>query len=377
MPKQTSGFVLVLTTIIIAASVLLVSLVVNRVNAYRHASSLWPTIEKARLLALSGVAIAMSQITELDLKEQAQKEDQETKQMDQKSQSSDKSDKDKQEQQAIATLLALNSWQSFTFTQAAEGIDGECTLYISSEEGKINLNTLYDFKKKAWLQAGPVDGKKISQFLTESLKIVPERAQQESIIERPAAGGATALSWEALLETFFKQRSYPVNDVSELLALPQLARSSLPLFPDPEDSKKISLTDLFTVSSSTTTLDPLLFSAAVQRSLGLHKKGLKELEKGGTQELIKLLRAPRINWESQWKPALATLYGKEYTALPEPIKPLLSTRFEPKTFSVVSYGKVGSVVQKVCAIIERNKDSAQEKQSSKPQPFLYKKLYWL
>ncbi len=65
---RLQGFVLILTMMVIATSALLISLVINRVSAYRHLSKVWIDVEKARLIARGGVEIAMSRLAQLDLK---------------------------------------------------------------------------------------------------------------------------------------------------------------------------------------------------------------------------------------------------------------------------------------------------------------------
>ena len=58
----------------------------------------------------------------------------------------------------------------------------------------------------------------------------------------------------------------------------------------------------------------------------------------------------------------------------EIIKLLLTTKFGPTVFSVLSYGKVGEVTQRFLAIIEKGKPSQEQDGRAK---VTLRKLYWL
>lgn len=348
------GYILVLATFIIASSVLLISLVVNRVNAYRHMSVVWSDIEKARCLALSGIQIGMSQLSVLYVKET-----QEPQAKEEKEAKAQKANQDDKSAPARVLFEVLNTWQTFPLTEKNEGIDGECRLYISSEEGKINLNGLYDFKKQQLSESSSVSTKKIATFLTDGLRSTFERTRKKPI------------SFMRAFESFFKNRSKPVNDPTELITVPELSGIQESLFVTPE-GKDVVVTDLFTTFTSTPTINPLLLSKSLAQISGLtlSKNSLKDPKI--LEELSALIQSQSINWESSWNKVLAKVYSKEYRALPDTLKALLPSRFEAQLFSVISYGKVGSITQRVCAIIEKNKNT-----SDGDPLFVCKRLYWI
>ena len=51
-----------------------------------------------------------------------------------------------------AILPVINRPQSFALKQAVDGINGTITIVLGSEEGKININKLYDFDKHKFLE---------------------------------------------------------------------------------------------------------------------------------------------------------------------------------------------------------------------------------
>ncbi len=355
MSNRTSGFIIVLTMMLIATSVLLVSLVINRVSAYRRMGSLWTDREKAKMIALGGIEIAISQLAQLDKKDEKNKKEKPQGSAHEKSAESSKQDvakKDAEKAKALVNVLftTVNKWQTFPLKTDVEGIEGECSLYVSSEQGKINLNGLYDVKKKKFVTMGTVDGKKFCDFISEKLKPLLERQKQKPI------------ELTNLLENFFKNHQ-ALDDVTELFTTNM---QELPLFREPE-GKNIAFNDLFTVMASKNTLDPFAFSTSLNRIIGVNRTD--DVKKIPVEELFKLSQQQKIEWEKAWSPLFATLYGKDYSGLPAEIKPFLATRFETTLWSVVSYGKVGTVTSKVYAIIEKSKNP--------DEPFQIKKIYWL
>ena len=59
-----------------------------------------------------------------------------------------------------------------------------------------------------------------------------------------------------------------------------------------------------------------------------------------------------MNWEQDWDSILSPIYGKKYAALGKEITELFANEFEATAFSVVSYCSVGSVTQKMYAVLE-------------------------
>lgn len=47
-----------------------------------------------------------------------------------------------------AFFPSLHQWQTFKLKEGVEGIDATIRICLSCEEGKINLNNIYDFKEK-------------------------------------------------------------------------------------------------------------------------------------------------------------------------------------------------------------------------------------
>lgn len=394
--KKQSGFILILTTFIIAACVFLISFVINRTNAYYKMSNFWVKSEKARVLAYSGIDVAISQLVDFDVKklkeDSSKKDDKESSLI--AAQDGDKKDEKKDKKSPSKKFLdflfnKLNHWQKFTLTEKSDEIDGEIEIYISCEEGKINLNKLiFAIQSKKSQNAESVKDmlkdkqekdkgkdkevpisegeKKIYEFINEKLKPI--------FVSQKKSLSLDAKRIDALLSKISKRYKDGLDDVTELLVLESKEfkqwKDDIFLNHELYDKNYIALSDLFTVSTENNKITPLLFSRAIQILLGFKEK-TPELDKI-PKDFLNSLQG-QIDWKKLWDPVISSFYSKEYQNLPEEVKnSLFEAKFEPNTFSVVSYGKVGSVVKKICAIIKRNK-----KETDKDKPFIIQKVYCL
>ena len=66
---------------------------------------------------------------------------------------------------------------------------------------------------------------------------------------------------------------------------------------------------------------------------------------------------------------LKPMYGKDFKNLSKNIQPFLADKFAPKIFSVISYGTVGLITQRLIVILEV---SSQDSENH----YAIKKLYW-
>ncbi|MGC2310900.1 MAG: hypothetical protein WA432_04730 [Candidatus Babeliaceae bacterium] len=337
--KHKSGYILLLTLLLLSLSIAMVTRLVSLIVARYHQSALFIKQEKARQLALGGVQLVLSALN-APLQQKEKKEEQA-----------------KQEELLKKNIFSmLNRWQKITLHEKIEGIDGEIQLYVSSELGKINLNALYDFDKKKFLQQDNFDARKVITWLGEALK---ESLEGINLIE--------------ILENFLKNHQGPLNDITELLTLKELNFFQEHIFIAPQEDKEkkqpIILTDLFTIAGKSPLLQPTQLSASMGSLLGLEKTSVTEEADKESAEFAKQIK-PMMNWQVEWNKLLAPFVGKEYNTLPPAIRILFSPEFEAQAFSVVSYGNVDTILQKIYVIIEKKMVAGQEL-------FMIQKVYWL
>lgn len=298
--------------------------------------------EQVEMLALSGVNIAIAQLT-LHEVEKDQKAVSKPTSDDQKAQQPT----DESSRSFLKNVLPfMNHWQKFELSKDREGCEGTIKVCICCEEGKVNLNKAFDFAKGEFVK--PFDK------LIATLKI---------------EGGKQQLEFGKTVGDFLKKRKKPLDDISQLLNARQLAGVDLFYSPieaqiTPEALKKrgeefknrsIALADLFTVATDSNTINPLFFSDAVCKVLGLRRPQPTTGDEKKDDGLTGFTKTFNASWASDWSAhlnELQPLYGPLPPQMPD-IKEILAREIEPRIYSVVSFGIANGVEQKLIAIIER------------------------
>ncbi len=332
--------------------------------------------EHAEMLALGGINIAIAQLNQGILA------DQKKEKTDEKQSTSGEKDELAPMQKFILHLVSnLNRWQVFNFDSMIDGVDGEVGICLSSEHGKINLNRAFDFKKQEF--------KKEYEILLKTLEI---------------PGKIPLGEFHTRLVEFLKKRGKKMYDPSEIMSVAGF--ENLDIFYHPpqrpqkkhatEPNKDLYLCDIFTLWTEDATLDPIVFSDALCAIFGMRRPRsddayrMKEEFKTFATSFKKDLGS---DWDGNWK-ILQPIYGEKPKAL-APLKDVFAKNFNSKVYSVLSYGKVNKVEQRVLAIVKESeapqdnqkKDSdtvepekpAQDKDEKKEKKRYFKimKIYWL
>jgi hypothetical protein len=344
---------MIFTLLVVAAAMMIVTYVGHRGSFYLPFSHMIAAREKAKMLALGGVQVAIAQLAFVDKKSSSAPSSAE---------SSGGHGKALEEQEFLARILpTLNRWQQFDLKENIDGVDGQIKVCLMCEEGKINLNQIIDFNKGAFLGTEQSGWKAIMQEICKSI----EKSTKSTDLF-PA------------LEKIVKDLKYPFNDATELITHKEFSQFKDTLFYQPPTQKKqdnLYLNDIFTVWSSSDKLEPWFFSDSINGLLGLPRVEVDDIKQRKEQSAawVKNFKE-QTNWQQDWKAILQPVYGKELRTLPKHIDSMLSTKFAPSYFSVLVHGKVGDVTQCVFAILERNKRSQGD---TVVYDVAIKKLYWL
>ena len=347
--KNCDGYIMIFTLLVVGAAMMIVTYVGHRGSFYLPFSHMTIAREKAKMLALGGVQVAIAQLCQI-----AKKEDKSQEQTQGKGAS--------EEEDLLQRILpTLNRWQEFDLKENVDGVDGQIKICLMSEEGKINLNQIIDFNKGTFKGDEKSGWKAIMQELCQSIEKLTKTSDLFPAFEK-----------------IIKDLKFPFNDATELVTHKAFNEFKDTLFYQPPTQKKqntLYLTDIFTVWSSSDKIEPWLFSDSINGVLGLPRVEVDDIKQRKEQSAawVKNFKA-QTNWQQDWKTILMPVYGKELRTLPKHIDSMLSTQFAPCFFSVLVHGKVGEVTQCVYAILERNKRS----QSDTIQyDVAIKKLYWL
>ncbi len=356
--KNKGGYILLLTLLITSAAIAVVTYIFNRGTVHIPFSQTMIKREKAKMLAIGGVELAIAKLAKKAPKEEKRAEEKEKK-----------TDAAKEAKHFLTNILpAINRWEEFSLDEEIDGTDGTIKICLMSEEGKININNVYDFEQL--------------QFVGEKTKNKNWKILLQEVFQRIEKGTKAKDLFQAF-EKFLKSRQYKVNDVTELLTIKEFEIFKNAVFYEPlikkekeREKQQFYLTDIFTTWSSDTNLDPWLFSDSINGIFGLPRASTAEVSKrkeqvSGWLKEFKL----KVTWNvNEWKKYMVPVYGKELRVLPKNIESILSDTFAPKMFSVLSYGTVGAVTQRLFAILERTEHS---QNGQIVYDVKIKKLYWL
>ncbi|HEX2978413.1 MAG TPA: hypothetical protein VHO47_04810 [Candidatus Babeliales bacterium] len=354
--NQQSGYILVLTVMIIAIALMLVSRLSYRGSVQVAFDHTMIQREQAKALALGAAQLAISQLSLLDTQSgtAAQRE------------AAGQEKKDPLLEAVKTIIPPLNQWQILNLTKDKEGIDATVQFCIMCENGKFDLHEWFDFEAKKFKNEnappGQQDGKKNAQALFAAIK----KFTKDKDLFEP-------------FEKYMKQRQSKFNDVTELLEIPEFAsvfKDAIfyePPNPEVKDQKRpLYLRDLFTIDSGQPQLLAWFLSDAALAAFNAPRVQANEKKR---EELLKesLTNFKQIMpLEQLWDKFLQPLYGKEFKNLSKELVPLLNPKFEPNAFSVLCYAKIGAITQKIYAIIGKRK-----KAEDNPVPFAINKLYWI
>lgn len=337
----TSGYILPLAMIIIfSISAVIVRLLV-RSTAMIPVKKMVLEREQAKQLALMGVTLVQAQLH-----------------------APFKTEKEKQKLYETL-LLQLNHWQTFALKEDIDGLDGQLQIYVSSEDGKIPLNALWDFEKKKFVTNDKVDVKNLLGRVGFSKR--GSKKQERALIDE--------------LERVLKKYDYPLDDITQLfedtyfkgLATQWLPSPHQKQQQDQESKNKVEalISDFFTVERTDATVQPLFFSASVKEVFDMTQAPTDEKKYGEDVKKITGSLKDSINWQTQWNELLSKPYGKTYDKILPSFSKLFSTAVGASVISVVCYGNVGTVTQKVLAMLSQNND-----QDGRVM-YTIRKLYWL
>lgn len=334
-----SGYIMMLALIMISLLVVIVTYIATRSHTFSPLAARSQEQLKARALALSGVQVGIAQLVffKTGKKEQGTKP----------------ASGDEIQKKFLEKLLpVLNKLQTFGLKKATDGIEGRIQICISSEDGKIDLNQLWDFQKNqfAYLKEKNKDE---WQKLYEALFAQVSKIAKTNSLFSP-------------LQNFLKERGYLINDPTELLLIKEYQTFKNTIFYDPEKKNVLYLTDLFTVWTGRKTIEPWLLSQSLKNVLELQSE----------EQFDQALKNFKVenNWKTAWDQLFLPLYKKNLASLPKNFELLLSAKFEPKIFSILSYGTFEGITSTMLAIIELVEKLEKEEKSYHA---IIRKIYWL
>lgn len=366
-----NGYVLILSLMIIGVSMALLTTVYNSFFVYQDSIKIFIQKEQAKLLAQSGIEIALAKVSmaleKPNLNKKANNQNQnKTKEMP-------------PDQKWLAQVLPiLNQWQSFSFKD--KDFEGTIQIYISAENGKINLNQFMNIEKTKTKEIKEVKEQKEQENKDKSKE---NKENQKSIKEAKKEKAESVLSGflkDKLKVNISQKVKSTVQNLNRALIDPteiiseQTKQISSNLFISPKITNKnnYEFMDLFTVFTESFKLNPWVLSKSTSTILGFKPLVDKE-SKDKIKEIIKNFK-PKLNLEKDFDSIFKKVYGKDFKSLGK-LKEAFMTEFEVDSLSVVCYAQVENIEAAIYAILEKEGDSKDYSKNS--YIFNIKRIYWI
>lgn len=368
------GYILVFTMIFIAAIIMLSMIISSKGIMHAGASKTFLSKEKAKMLAFSGLQIAMAKIAVKEKKDgdkgDGQKSGDKTGAAGQdKSGSSGSSSAssgsmklwtDGEAKEFIKTVWpTMYQWQEIKLTRDKFGIEGVIKYCICAEEGKLDINQAYDFEAKKFFGQGEKgqDYKVLYQNIFKKfvgfVKGKDPFAKFESYFKKQQ------------FEKILKSRQNELYDTTEFFSMDsffdgnQATEMVDKIFYEPQEQytqggriiktvQSIYWTDIFTVHSRIKKISPYFISPSIKKLLGFKENAIKA-------ENVAKNYKENLSYPNDWKTIFEPIFGIKYDAIPAWFKFVIDTKFEPRIFSVLAQGTVDGVSHRIFAIIERKK----------------------
>ena len=327
MHHNKRGYILFLLFSILSVCTMLITLYFSQSVSYQNLMQVLTTQDKAKQLALSSASIGQALLYI----------PKENKQSTAKAKDAHQSPKGSDHKLLEQVLPYMHETHSYSLSQNVEGMDATLKVHLISENGKLNINSIYDFSEKKFLHEGQEgDRKKFCQWLFEKIS---------KITEKPSLFNA--------FEKELQNRTHDFNDVTDLLYIKEFLHT----FQDhvfyntnKADSNTIFLADIFTISEQET-INPWFLSHSWRILLDLPDTvSLSDEDQKKVLESFK----KQMNWDKEWDNSLKLLYLKDYKDLPPEIKSMLTTDFEANIFSLLLQAIIGETSSTIFTILKAN-----------------------
>jgi hypothetical protein len=330
MMHQQRGYILFITFSMLALCASIISVVMVKGLTHKKLSQALLDQQQMEQFALSTTALAQSF---LSFPAPEKKDDKKDGQSVAANKATQEPVAEIFEKQLLEKVLpVVNKTQTFMMKEMEKDFPVVINLTFFCESGKININELYDLVNKKFYDEG-VEGKDKKVFATWLFDKIAK------LTEKPS-----------LLQPFVehcKQRTTPFNDVTQLLAIKEFTTCfSDTVFYERQKkkqnsdakTKKLYLTDLFTVASSADTIQPWLLSESVCVLLDIPQRDVqqeKSQEKDDKKVDLSSFK-PQADWSKDWDNQLKKIYEVGFDKIPTEVRGMFAPQFSAPVFSVIA-----------------------------------------
>lgn len=351
------GYILPLTLSLLAASIVVITYVYWKTSFFvAHGKNSYK-MSLARMYSLNGIEIAKAL---LDFENQvSENEDASAPKDPQKSKDND------------ATLYAhitntIGKVYEFNCTKAIEGFDARIKIVLFVEDGKLDINSIYDYTKHTFRISSTPE--KSREAMSRISKKIEEMTGIKDVITS--------------LEKFLSKRTAPLNDITELLAIPefrifdQFRYASVDTVIQEQYTPHLG--DIFTVQTGKQNINAWFLSKAWVSIAGFQSSILYTQDQKQRSELIQWIESLGKSLNN-FKDT-AVLYQKLYnakidTSFTTQYSFFVTTKKIPAVFSAAIECMVNGVSARLYVIFQRVK--RKKKEGNSEYKIEVKKLYWI
>lgn len=341
--NKQPGFILLLTFLMLSMTIAMATYLMMSVQSSKAIGSTVIVVERAQDVALSGIELVRRTL-------------------------SNPGDPDGNKHEIENILRFINRWRTFDLHADTDGVDATISVYVACEEGKININSMFDATKKQFV-------------FDEKDAFSKDLWTRVGTIFRSKTAGVGVTDFKDFLVRHLKERKEPLDDVSELFNDEPLTRMPLIFAPPPATNQQgetkavpLGVIDLLTVSEFVVKLQPVFLSRGMCDLLGF--KPLPP-DDDGREKIIKDLVSrvkldSTISWAREWDKILAPIYGKTFNQIEGHFRwTTFDQRIGALVISVLCYGKMNNKTVGVFALLLRHVEQ------DKRVVYQVKKLYWI
>lgn len=331
--KKKPGYMLVVIFSFLSLMAAIVMLLFYSVQSYKTRASLIAAKGKSMTFLSSCIAVVNATLLE---KEEKQNNAEEVPQKN----------IDMKQVEWNNLFHLLNQKKSLSFLlQNKEQI--EVNFLISAEDGKININHLYDFKNKQFYKDARGDRKVFCKWLFEA---IGKKLKVEGLFES--------------FESFVKTKKNPFYDVRELLEIKEFLKafSERIVMTSEVSENELYLLDLFTVHTNSLFVNPALMSSSLSTVCGIKRKvkndgkqdSMQNQKENSMKNVIDALYknyGKTVKWETIWPQTLKFVYEKEFSEIPKEFSSLFASFLNIPILSVVMQITIEEVKKVMYAIL--------------------------
>lgn len=331
------GFILLLTFLMLSMTIAMATYLMMSTQASKAIGSTVIAVERAQDVALSGVELVRRVL-------------------------SNSGDPDGTKHEIESILRFINRWRNFDLHTETDGVEGTIAVYVACEEGKININSMFDLEKKQFI-------------FDEKDDFTKDLWTRVGTIFRSKTAGIGVTDFKDFLVRHLKDRKEPLDDISELFTDEPLVHTP-PIFTPQTGATPapLGVIDLLAVSEFMEKMQPVFLSRGMCELLGFK---MLPSDDDGREKIIKELVSKvkldsKISWAREWDKILAPIYGKTFNQIEGRFRwTTFDQRIGALTISVVCYGKMSDKTVGVFALLRRRVEQ------DKRVVYHVKKLYWI